>query len=321
MSRHIRSRLSSPYFLGFAVLAAAFLGYVFYTAVTQQLNAAQASKTLHYAVNVHGGTSAAAALGFNLFDIGGSTSDPAEVNRTVDSLPPGAKGLVWVGNLDNAPPGSPCPAPRFSFAQFRAQVDALRSNPRVYGYYVADEPHPSVCPGAAADIKARADYIHAVAPGQKAFIVVLDGSAVCSPDLGCEYRALRPARTDVDLVGVDPYPCHFDGAGNAVPCDDSMIAARVQAAIASGIPASAIVPVYQAFGQSGRKDGKSPYYRMPTADEVAAMLRLWSNLVPEPAFDYFYTFGVQCSAGSCPAPQAISNTPAIQAVVALHNGR
>jgi hypothetical protein len=320
MSRHIRSRLSSPYFVGFAVLAAAFLGYLFYFAVSQQFNA-HPSRTLHYAVNVHGSTTAAAALGFNLFDVRGSSTDPAGVNRTVDSLPQGAKALVWVGNLDNAPPGSPCPAPRFSFDQFRAQVDALRSNPRVYGYYLADEPHPSVCPGAAADIKARADYIHAEAPGQKAFIVVVDGSAVCGASLGCEYRALRPARTDVDLVGVDPYPCHYDGGGNPVPCDDSMIVARVGAATANGIPASAVVPVFQAFGQSGRKDGKTLYYRMPTADELATMLRVWSNILPDPAFDYFYTFGVQCTASSCPAPQAISNTPAIQEVVRSHNRR
>src|SRR5581483_6743826 len=122
----------------------------------------------------------------------------------------GGKALVWVGNLDNASPGSACPAPGFSFGQFRAQVDALRRNPRVYGYYVADEPHPTVCSGAAADIRARADYIHAEAPGQTAFIVVQDGSVVCGSALGCEYRALRPARTHVDLVGLDPYPCHYD---------------------------------------------------------------------------------------------------------------
>jgi hypothetical protein len=200
-------------------------------------------------------------------------------------------------------------------------VDALKSNPRVYGYYLSDEPHPRVCPSAAADIKARADYIHATAPGQRAFIVVQDGSAACGADLGCEYRALRPARTDVDLVGLDPYPCHYDGNGHPVPCDDALISGRVASAVLSGVLEKAIVPVFQAFGQRGGSDGKTGYYRMPSAGELAAILRTWSTLVPAPAFDYFYTFGVQCSGASCPAPQAIVNTPDIRQVVELHNGR
>jgi hypothetical protein len=260
-------------------------------------------------------------MGFDLLDVAGSTTDPAGVNAAVDSLPGDARALVWVGNLDNAPGGSSCPPPGFSWGRFTAQVDALKGNPRVYGYYLADEPHPAVCPTAAADIKARADYIHATAPGQTAFIVVQDGSAACGADLGCEYRALRPATTDVDLVGLDPYPCHYDGSGNAVPCDDALIVERVQAAVTSGIPASAIVPVFQAFGQHGRKDGKTAYYRMPSVSELSAILRTWGTVVPDPAFDYFYSFGVQCSAATCPAPQAIVNTPSILHVVQAHNGR
>jgi hypothetical protein len=46
------------------------------------------------------------------------------------------------------------------------------------------------------------------------------------------------------------------------------------------------------------------------------MLSLWATLVPDPAFDYFYTFGAQASS----APQAIINSPSIQPVVAAHNG-
>jgi hypothetical protein len=112
---------------------------------------------LHSTVNVGAAAAAAASLGFNLLDVAGSTSNPREVNATVDALPRAAMAFVWVGNLDNAPPGDPCPAPDFSYAQFTAQVDALKANPRVYGYYIADEPHPGLCPRAAADIRARAD--------------------------------------------------------------------------------------------------------------------------------------------------------------------
>jgi hypothetical protein len=260
-------------------------------------------------------------MGFDLFDVAGDPTQPARVVGAVDSLPAGARALVWVGNLDNAPEGNTCPPPAFNWQQFTAQVDALKRNPRVYGYYLSDEPHPSVCPTAAADIKARADYIHATAPGQKAFIVVQDGSAACGTELGCEYRALRPSTTDVDLVGLDPYPCHYDGSGNPAPCDDALIIGRVEAAIASGIPPSAIVPVFQAFGQYGRTDGRTPYYRLPSGDELTAIIRTWASSVPDPAFDYFYTFGVQCSAASCPASQAIINSPGIRQVVEAHNAR
>jgi hypothetical protein len=315
-----RIRTSIPYLLGVAVLVAALVGYAIDSALSGPSTATKTSRTLHYAPNVRGSVADAAGLGFDLFDVHGSTSHPAVVNRAVDSLPPGEKALVWVGNLDNAPPGSPCPAPGFTNGQFRAQVDALRRNPRVYGYYVADEPHPTVCPRAAADIKARADYIHAEAPGQSAFIVVAGGS-ICGADPGCEYRALQPSRTHVDLVGLDPYPCHYDSEGDPVPCDDSMIAARVLAATANGIPSGSIVPVFQAFGQARRTDGKSVYYRMPSAGELAFMLSVWHSLVPAPAFDYFYTFGVQCNVTSCPAPQAIIDSPELRGVVRSHNER
>jgi hypothetical protein len=315
-----RIRISIPYRLGVAALMAVVAGYAVYSALSRPSSAAKTTRTLHYAPNVRGRMADAAGLGFDLFDVNGGASHPAAVNRAIDSLPRGAKALVWVGNLGNAPTGSRCPAPGFSTGQFRALVDALRGNRRVYGYYLADEPHPTVCPRAAADIKARADFIHAAAPGQKAFIVVAGGS-ICGADPGCEYRALQPSRTHVDLVGLDPYPCHYDSSGDAVSCDDSMIAARVEAATANGIPASSIVPVYQAFGQARRSDGKAVYYRMPSAGELASMLSVWHSLVPDPAFDYFYTFGVQCSASSCPAPQAIINTPEIRGVVRSHNAR
>lgn len=305
--------------LRFAVFVALLLGSTACAPHAPAPKSRQLPRTLHYAANAHGAIAAAAALGFDLFDIDGAGSSLPALSQTIDSLPTGGKALVWVGNLDNAPPGSPCPAPGLSFHRFRAVVDALRRDRHVYGYYLADEPHPQVCPEAAADIRARADLIHAIAPRQKAFIVVADGSAICGGKLGCEYRPLRPAQTHVDLVGLDPYPCHYDSGGNPAPCDDSMISDRVEAAISSGIPARSIVPVFEAFGQSGRDDGKSVYYRMPTAGELASMLRVWHGLVPGPAFDYFYSVGVQCSTASCPAPQAILDTPAIRPTVRGHN--
>lgn len=276
-------------------------------------HAPSSGSTLHYTANIGSDQATAAALGFNLFDIG-------PTKASIDALPAGVKAVVWVGNLDNAPVGSSCPAPALSVSQFQAAVDALKNDPKVFAYYLSDEPHPVVCPSAASDIKIRADYIHANAPTQKSFIVVLDGSNVCSGNLGCEYAALAPSKTDVDYIGLDPYPCHYASDGvTVVPCDVSSITTKVQLAISKGIPVSAIVPTFQTFGQAGRSDGKQVYYRLPTTTELTDMINAWHNLVPNPVFDYAYSYGVQCSASSCPASQAIANEPTLQTLIKAHN--
>ncbi len=276
------------------------------------------TKTWHYAPNTGGRVGPAARDGFTLFDITGSTRTPERVNAIVDRLPRGAKALVWVGNLGNAPAGSACPPPGFTTPQFRAQVDAIAGNSKVFGYYLSDEPHPSICPTAVSDIAARADYIH-THTNQMAFIVALDSSNLCGDHPGCEYRELAPSHTHVDLIGLDPYPCHLDAGGAPAPCDLGVIADKVGTAIRSGIPRRAIVPTFQTFGQAGRTDGKAPYYRLPTPGELTAMLHAWSLVVPAPAMDYSYTFGVQCTRSSCPAPQALENQPALARVMKRHN--
>ena len=275
--------------------------------------------TYHYAFNTQAGIADLIALGFNIFDITGSKTKPASTLALVNALPEGTQALVWLGNLGNAAKGQSCPAPGFSDAEFKAIVDILSNNPKVFGYNLSDEPHPSVCPDAASAIRARSDYVHTNAPGQKTYITILDGSNMCPEGEGCEYRALRPENTHVDLIGLDPYPCHFDSAGLPVPCDISKISDRVQSAIANGIPGSAIIPVYQAFGQEGRLDGKSIYYRTPTTTEFQDMLDLWKSLVPNPVFDIAYTWGIQCAKSSCVAPQSLKNHPELQLLIKQHN--
>src|SRR5204862_1465607 len=78
-----------------------------------------------------------------------------------------------------------------------------------------------------------------------------------------------------------------------------------------------IVPLFQAFGQSGRVGGPV-YYRMPTPTEFGEILATWRRLVPDPPLDYLYTLGVQCST-TCPAPQALANHPELQPLVRAHN--
>lgn len=260
--------------------------------------------TMHFIANVGNQMSQVEALGFNLIDTG---PDP----ETVNALPAGVRALVWLGSLDNAD----CGNPGYTFSAFKTAVNRLIGNPKVFGYFLADEPHPATCTSAVADLRERADYIHSHDPTHRSFVVILDGSNHCNGAYGCEYSAMGPAKTHVDLVGLDPYPCN---TGNATSgCDYSDIDATIKRAEKYGIPASAIVPVFQVFGQSC---AGSDYYRMPKATELSTMLAHWKALVPHPAFDYSYGWERQDSA--CPTladANGSGGIPNLQAVIKQHN--
>ncbi len=259
-------------------------------------SAAPVAVTRHYISNTGHQIAAAARMGFDLFDLG---PDKARI----DALGPGQQALVWVGNLDN----TSC-TPGYSWAAFTAAVNLLAHDPKVFGYYLSDEPHPSVCSGAVADIRARADFIHAHAPAQKSFIVVMDASRICGTNPGCEYRELNPATTHVDLFGIDPFPCHVD-----TNCAPERIDLEVQRAIDGGIPQQRIVPVYQVFGQACSNNA-AKYYQLPTAGELDAMFARWRAVVPAPAFDFAYTWR---SAG--PACPSLDRSAGLQSAVRSHN--
>jgi hypothetical protein len=269
------------------------------TATTRMTTAA--IPTAHFTVNLRASYTAAGSMGFNVFDLAGSTTNPAGLKTKLAALPAGSRAMIYVGAL-----GKSAGAQGFTRAQFQAQVNALATDKRVFGYYIADEPHPILVPSVVAEIAARADYLRARAPLQKSFIVVLDGTNLCHGTLGCEYAALAPSRSHVDIIGVDVYPCQL-----RAPCAFNKIPQRVNAAIRAGIPRARIAPVYQAFGQEG---GANPYYRTPTAAELQTMLATWKASVPAPLLDYAYSWGTQST-----APQALSNHPALQSVVRTHN--
>lgn len=260
-----------------------------------------APRTAHMTVNLHQSYAVARSKGFNVFDVAGSTTNPAGVKAKLSALPAGSKAMIWVGNL-----GKKAGVQGFTLVQFKAQVNALATDSRVYGYYIADEPHPMSFPTVVAEIRARADYLRYKAPTQKSFIVVLDGTNICKEGLGCEYATLAPAKTHVNLIGVDVYPCHLGAA-----CEFAKITQRVNAAVRSGIPRGQIVPVYQTFGQEGTTN---PYYRTPTDAELAKQLATWKANVPAAALDYAYTWGTQSM-----APRSLINNPLLQAVVKAHN--
>jgi hypothetical protein len=238
----------------------------------------------HYTANGNfdTGSYAPGALGFNIAD----TSSPSDDA----GLPSGVRGLAWVGTCNGAD------------AAFQSTINSYIGDRKLYGFYLMDEPDPSSCPPA--NLKAESDYVHATIPGAITFIIEMNLAADETPSYAGGYN---PANSDLDLFGLDPYPCRSDAS--PAPCDFGEIASSVTAAHAIGIPTSAIVPVYQAFG--GYVPGT---WVLPTAAQETTILNDWGAVVPSPAFDYAYSWGTQNG------DTALSEVAALQSVFLNHNG-
>ena len=236
--------------------------------------------TLHYAANGNfvNGVYAPGADGFNLADVS-SVDD-------LNSLPTGVKGLAYLGLTGGVT------------SSFISTVSAFIGNPNLYGFYLVDEPDGSAT--TAANLKAESDWIHANVPGAKTFMVEQNLSGNTTPVF-----YYTPANTDIDLFGLDPYPVQTNVPNNL---DYNIINLAVSTAEADGIPQSAIVPVYQAFGGGGYTT-----YILPTAAQEQQILSTWGSVVPTPAFDYAYSWATQ------DGDTALGNDPALQAVFAAYN--
>ncbi|MQY08796.1 hypothetical protein [Actinomadura macrotermitis] len=256
------------------------------TAVSKARAVRPAGATHHLALNMPAADRAkAAALGYDLFDVG---PDPDEIA----ALPPGGRAMVWAGNFT-------CGDFTMAADDFTAAVERLAGDPRVYGWYLSDEPDPAGCPGIAAEIRRRADIVHTHAPGQKAFASLTDWSM----------RPLRPETTHLDLIGLDPYPCRTGATG----CDLRRVDAMVAQADQAGFPRRMIVPVFQTFGQTCA--GGEDAWRLPTARQLRALLDHWKTLAPRPALDISYSWGHQHQ-WACPT---LADAPGLQAVMKRHN--
>ena len=82
-------------------------------------------------------------MGFDLADVSS--------RRELDLLPDGVAGLMWVGLCSGVT------------AQFKALVGAVIDHPKVFGFYLIDDPDPTgiwrrQCK--ASDLRAEADWIH-----------------------------------------------------------------------------------------------------------------------------------------------------------------
>ena len=169
-------------------------------------------------------------------------------------------------------------------------LDSIRpyvGNPKVFGFYLVDEPNPmTVSP---ANLKAEADWVHANDPGAKAFFVMGAGPI---------FSVFTPQNTDMDYVGLDPYPIRSWGVNY------EYIPLAVFSAELLGWSPSQIVPVYQAFGIGD--------FVFPSAAQEAVSMAIWGILDPHPAFDYAYSWGEW-------GAKSIVDSPALQAIFSEHN--
>lgn len=243
--------------------------------------------TLHYA---SGGSAAeVATAGFNLVDV--------QYLSQVNELPDGMKALVYLGAHDGVT------------QSFIDQVTPFLNNPKVFGFYLMDEPDPTGRWGtyaSAATLKAESDWIHSHFPGAKTFVTMMNMGSSTNPDFTNTYN---PANTGIDYYGIDPYPVRT----GTTTVDYDMIDRAVAAAVKSGIPIDKIVPVYQAFGGGGWETDTGGKHVMPTAAQEQIMIDHWAKLVPSPAFDYVYAWGSQNG------DTALENSPELQAFFREHN--
>lgn len=224
------------------------------------VKAATAPVRMHYTANEGSARSTTIKMGYTLHDTTMSTS-------IINSLPAGHVALAYAG-------GGKCPSTTPS-AAFKKFVTSQAKNPKLWGFYLSDEPSGSS--SCVKGVRAMADYVWAHAPAKRSFIVVDDVAS---------YAAYAPSRSHVTYIGLDPYPC-----SHAKGCDFTKIPTKVNKAIAAGIPRANIVPVYQTFGNS--------YYAAPSPTQLSRLLAVWKQVVPTPRFDYAYSWGCQTSLTQC----------------------
>ncbi|SEE79534.1 hypothetical protein SAMN05519104_7516 [Rhizobiales bacterium GAS188] len=236
--------------------------------------------TLHYAPNANmvNGVYAPGAVGYNLADVDGIDQ--------LNSLPAGIKGLMFLGQTAG------------DTSAFEAMVAPFVGKANLWGFYLADDPRISRVPPA--NLMAEADYIHAHFPGIKVFVTLYNEGQPLTP-----HYDFNPANTHIDFFGPPGYASQRSLTNGF---DIGVVTAAVSAANAAGIPSAQIVPVYQAFG------GVSPW-TMPTVPQTEQIILAWRQLVPNPAFDYTYSWGLQPAFDTI----TLANSPQLQPVYAANN--
>jgi hypothetical protein len=278
-ARVLTGRPGRWYFLACvaAVIAAA-------TVISTRALLAPAAPRMRYASNDLGHYARLAALGFNTFDTGPD-------RKVIDALP--GKALVWDGGYLN----STC---RFAISgtAFAATLAALADDPKVAGFYIADEPHLAQCPASPRQLAARTALIHERIPRAFTMITIENG-------VPAEYTGYAHVS---DYVGVDTYPCDV-----AHPrCDLRLISHNVAAAKAAGISTARMVAMIQAFGAEHAAQQVHNWI-LPTPGQERAILAEWDAVAPDRFGDYVYTWGHVYDSNP-----TLMDSPSLQQVIASY---
>ena len=218
-----------------------------------------------------------AAIGFNSID---SSPNADQMNALAGR---GLKGFIWLGGYSN----TTC-----SFNEdddwVRSHVAAVASSPAVGAYFIDDEPNPTTCPGAPAQMKARSDLVKSIDPGPPTFLVYNH------PD------RLKLFAGKVDVLGLNNYPCSVaDG------CEYDKIEAQAAEAERLAVRYWGVIQAY----------GGSSGYKVPTPEEVHQQFVHWRATRME---------GYLVFAWRYPKDQPsvwVANNPAVQAQLAVENAR
>jgi hypothetical protein len=182
--------------------------------------------------------------GYNLVDLG-------PYRAAIDALPPGERALVWLGGyVDRS-----CSFAS-SDASVRRAVGGLAGDPKVAGYYIADEADDALpaygghCPDVVAQVTARSRLVHLLAPGPFTYEVVTEPG---------NFAAFAHA---TEVMGADPYPCL-----RGRPCDWAQIPAYIAALRAAHV--ARYWGLLQAFSYR--------HWRYPTPAELTRMIRQWQQ--------------------------------------------
>lgn len=260
--------------------------------------------TWHFAANGNfsGNTYTPAKCAFNVADVSSVS--------VLNSLPAGVMGLVYIGYSSGG-----------ADSTFQSMVNPFIGNPRVLGFYLADEPDITGTWGtyySPANLEAQSDYIHAHFQNAKTFIVLANQGSDSTPTFVAKDKntgkvsAYTYSNTHVDYFGLDPYPIQSQFStqlsSNSQQFITTYITGYVSQAISSGITKATIIPVYQAFGNYSGGD-----WVLPTVTQQEQIFNAWAALVPTPYFDYTYSWGTQ------DGDTALSDASSLQPVFTAHN--
>ena len=177
-----------------------------------------------------------AALGFNAIDSGPYRDQMDALGRR------GLKGIVWLGPYSN----ESCSFTK-SDGWVRSRVARIADHRAVGAYFIDDEPDADKCPGAPAQIKARAALVKSIDRRPPTLIV------------SYQVDQLERFAGTVDVIGLDHYPCSTRHG-----CDYDVINEQAAVADRLGIRYWGVI---QAFGDD--------WYKLPSPHELHSQFLYW----------------------------------------------